>query len=77
MGIVNDLWWLTGVLLAAKPALVGLRLIESGDPVGASGWLMLALVALALPEYVKRELFGGAPMLSSIPVVGGRFEEEP
>ena len=76
MGIVNDLWWLTGVLLAAKPTLVGLRLVESGDPVGASGWLMLAVVALLLPEYVKRELFGGPPLLSSLPVVGGRFEEE-
>jgi hypothetical protein len=73
MGIVNDLWWLTGVLLAAKPALVGVRMVEGGDPLGATGWFALAVVALLLPEYVKRELFGGPPLLSSLPVVGGRF----
>jgi hypothetical protein len=70
MGILSDIWWFTGVLLALKPTMVGLRMLESGDAAVAAAWFVLALAALFLPEYIRWRLFGGRSVLERLPRVG-------
>jgi len=74
MGLFNDLWWLSGFVLAAPVAVVGVDYLGRGDALLGGFFLLVALVALALPEYVRFRLFGSGSFLEHVPVLGWRLE---
>lgn len=77
MGILNDLWWLSGIALAAPVAIIGVEYLGRSDPVMGIFFLLVAAIVLLLPEYIKRRLFGSATSgLASVPVVGKRFRDD-
>lgn len=77
MGLLNDLWWLSGFVLAAPLAIVAVEFLGNGNlPMGIA-FLVVAGLVLLLPEYVKRRMFGNATSrLGSVPLVGGRFRDD-
>jgi hypothetical protein len=74
MGLLNDLWWLSGLALAAPIAVVALEYFGGGDTLVGVAFVALALVALLLPEYVRWQLFGGSSVLEYIPGIGEEGE---
>lgn len=77
MGLLNDLWWLSGFALAAPVAIIAVDFLSRGRLLMGVFFLVVAAVALLLPEYIKRRLFGSATSrLGSVPVVGRRFDEK-
>jgi hypothetical protein len=74
MGLLNDLWWLSGFVLAAPVAVVGVEYFGRGNTVGAAFFLVVAVLALLLPEYVRWRVFGGGSVLERIPLLGDAEE---
>lgn len=74
MGLLNDIWWLSGFVLAAPVAIVAVEYLGRSEYVGGAFFLLVALAALLLPEYVRWRLFGGGSILEKIPTVGGDAE---
>jgi hypothetical protein len=75
MGILNDLWWLSGFVLAAPLFVVGVDYLGQNEPVWGGFFLLIAVAALALPEYVRHTLFGGDErFLATVPGIGRLFE---
>lgn len=74
MGLLNDIWWLSGFVLAAPVAIVAVEYLGRSQWVGGAFFLLVALAALLLPEYVRWRLFGGRSVLQHIPGVGERTE---
>lgn len=73
MGILNQLWWLVGVVMAMPLLIPGVGLLADG-----SGWgvllLVLGLVALFLPEYIRWRLLGGGSPFERVPLLGARAD---
>jgi hypothetical protein len=76
MGLLNDIWWLSGFVLAAPLAVVGVDYLGRANPIMGGGFLALALAALLLPEYVRWRLFGGSSVLEKVPLVRGAGDEK-
>ena len=73
MGLLNDLWWLSGFVLAAPLAIVGVDYLGQGNTMMGAFFLVVAVAALALPEYVRHQLFGGdESFLATVPGLGRR-----
>ena len=74
MGILNQIWWLLGFLMAAPLLMAGVENVLSTDyPMGV---LLLALggVVLFLPEYLKWRLLGGGSLFERVPLIGTRAD---
>ena len=74
MGILNQIWWLLGFLMAAPLLLAGVENVLSSDyPLGV---LLLALggVVLFLPEYLRWRLLGGGSLFERVPLIGSRAD---
>ena len=75
MGILNDIWWLLGFLMAAPLVVPGVEnVIDGSYPMGA---LLLALgtVVLFLPEYLRWRLLGGNSPFERVPLIGARADQ--
>jgi len=76
MGLLGDVWWLSGLVLAAPLAVVGLDFLSRERPLMGAAFMAVALAALLLPEYVRWRIFGGGSVLERIPGVGTAADEE-
>lgn len=76
MGILSDLWWLSGIVMASSVAVAAVSSLTQGHTVLGVLLLGVALAALLLPEYVRWRLFGGRSVLEKIPGLGGDPEVE-
>jgi hypothetical protein len=75
MGILNQIWWLLGVLMAIPLAVPGVENVLAGSYPTGGLFLGAALVVLFLPEYLRWRLLGGSSPFERVPVVGARGEE--
>lgn len=76
MGILGDLWWLSGLVLAAPLAVISVEYVGQGEQLWGAFFVLVALAALLLPEYIRWRLFGGSSVLARAPLVGGKVGEE-
>lgn len=72
MGLLNDIWWVMGLLMAARVWYPGLENALAGNYPIAGLFFVLGLVALFLPEYIRWRLLGGNSPFERVPVVGAR-----
>lgn len=73
MGILNQLWWLVGVVMAMPLLIPGVGLLGDGSRWGVL-LLALGLVALFLPEYIRWRLLGGNSPFERVPLLGARAD---
>lgn len=76
MGLLGDIWWLSGMVLAAPLAVVGMDYLGRQQPLMGAAFMAVALAALLLPEYVRWRIFGGGSVLERIPGIGAAADEE-
>lgn len=76
MGLLNDIWWLSGIVMASSVAIAAVSSLRGGHQVLGAGLIVVALAALLLPEYVRWRLFGGSSILEHVPGVGGGDADE-
>lgn len=75
MGILNTVWWTTGVLMAAPLVRLGVdSVLASSYPKGAL-FLAVGLLVLLLPEYVRWRLLGGSSPFERVPFVGPHADD--
>ncbi|NHN42127.1 hypothetical protein G9C85_10880 [Halorubellus sp. JP-L1] len=75
MGILNDVWWLLGFLMAGPFLVPGAQsLIEGSYPTGAL-FLACGIGMLFLPEYIRWRLTGGNSVLERVPFLGSRTHQ--
>ncbi|MFB6299712.1 MAG: hypothetical protein ABEH65_05570 [Halobacteriales archaeon] len=70
MGILNDIWWLLGVLMAAPLMVPGVEAVLAGSYPRGILWIGLGVVVLFLPEYLRWRLLGGSSLFERIPLIG-------
>lgn len=75
MGLLNDIWWLSGFVLAAPVAVVAVEYLGRSEFVGGALFFLVAVAALLLPEYVRWRLFSGSSVLERLPFVGAGDDE--
>ena len=75
MGILNQIWWLVGILMAAPILMAGVRSVLAGNTAPGVLFLALGAVALFLPEYLKWRLLGGSSPFERVPLVGSRTDQ--
>ena len=76
MGLLNDIWWLVGVLMAVPLAVPGVQNVLAGSyPMGVL-FLVLSAVVLFLPEYIRWRLLGGDSPFERIPLIGPRADRD-
>lgn len=73
MGILSQLWWLVGVVMALPLIIPGVGLVGEGSTWGVL-LLTLGLVALFLPEYIRWRLLGGSSPFERVPLLGARAD---
>ncbi len=76
MGILKDVWWLLGILMAAPLVLPGVENLLSGSYPWAVLFISLGAVVLFLPEYLRWRLLGGSSVLERVPLIGTRATKE-
>lgn len=75
MGILNQIWWLLGFVMAVPLLMGGVdSVLSSNYPLGL---LLLAAggVVLFLPEYLRWRLLGGSSPFERVPLLGTREEQ--
>ena len=70
MGILTDIWWMLGWLMAAPLLVPGVDNILAGTYPRGVLFLALGAVALFLPEFIRWRLLGGGSPFERIPLVG-------
>jgi len=70
MGMLNDIWWMLGLLMAAPLMLPGVQNILAGSYPRGILFLALGAVALFLPEFIRWRLLGGSSPFERIPLIG-------
>lgn len=76
MGILNQVWWLLGFLMAAPFLMAGVGNVLAGNyPIGTL-FLMVGAGVLFLPEYLKWRLLGGSSPFERIRLIGTRSNQE-
>jgi hypothetical protein len=75
MGILNQLWWVIGLVMALPLIVPGVGLVADGSAWGAL-LVVLGLLALFLPEYIRWRLLGGSSPLERVPGLGPRPDGE-
>ena len=75
MGILNQLWWLVGIVMAMPLLVPGVGLLNDGSQWGVL-LLVLGLVALFAPEYIRWRLFGGSSPFERVPLLGTRADND-
>jgi len=74
MGILNDVWWLVGFLMAAPVAVPGVDNVLAGNYAIGGLFFVLAVLVLLLPEYLRWRLLGGSSPFERVPLIGARGE---
>lgn len=72
MGILNQIWWLLGFLMAAPLLVVGVQGVLAGNPSRGVLFLVLGVVALCLPEYLRWRILGGSSPFERVPLLRSR-----
>lgn len=75
MGILNDLWWLVGIVMAAPFIVPGTESILAGSYPRGIFFLFCGLGMLFLPEYLRWRLLGGGSPLEHLPMIGSQNED--
>lgn len=75
MGILNQLWWLLGVVMAVPLMLPGVEHVLTGSYQWGVLFLALGLIALFLPEYIRWRLLGGNSPFDRVPLIGTRTDQ--
>jgi len=75
MGILNDLWWLAGIVMAAPFIVPGTESLLAGSYPRGLLFLFCGLGMLLLPEYLRWRLLGGSSPLEHLPVIGAQNEQ--
>lgn len=75
MGILNDLWWLLGFLMAAPLVIPGAQNILAGNYPWGGVFLGLGLILLLMPEYLRWRLLGGNSVFERVPLLRSRANE--
>lgn len=72
MGLLSDIWWLSGVVFATPLAIVAVESLLREQWLLGTLFLALAGAMLLMPEYVRYRLAGGSEegFLASLPVIG-------
>ena len=70
MGILNDVWWMLGVLMAAPLVIPGVDSVLAGSYPRGALFLALGGVTLFLPEFIRWRLLGGNSPFERIPLLG-------
>lgn len=76
MGILKDVWWLLGILMAAPLVLPGVENLLSGSYPRGALFIALGAVVLFLPEYLRWRLLGGRSILERVPLIGPRGTQQ-
>jgi len=75
MGILSDVWWLLGFLMAGPFLVPGVQsVIEGSYPSGAL-FLACGLGMLFLPEYIRWRLTGGSSPFERVPFLESRTDQ--
>lgn len=74
MGILNQIWWLLGFLMAAPILITGERVLADNTLFGVL-LLALGLAVLLLPEYLRWRLLGGSSPFERVPLIGTRADQ--
>lgn len=72
MGILNQIWWLLGFLMAAPLVMAGIGPLVAGSFLKGGLFLALGLFALLLPEYIRWQVFGGSSPFERVPLLSSR-----
>ncbi len=67
MGVLNQIWWLLGVMMAIPIAIPGVEAVFASDYQFGILLLAVALAVLLLPEYIKWRLVGGSSPFERVP----------
>ncbi len=70
MGILNQLWWLVGLVMAIPLMLPGIENVLTGNYLWGALLIAFGLVALFMPEYIRWRLLGGSSPFERIPLLG-------
>lgn len=76
MGLLNQIWWLMGFLMAAPLLVIGSEGVLAGNLARGVLFLAVGVVALFLPEYIRWRILGGSSPFERVPVIGARGEQD-
>jgi len=76
MGILNDVWWLMGIVMAGPFIVPGVDSVLSGSYPQGILFLAVGFGTLFLPEYLRWRLLGGDSVLAKVPLLPGPADEE-
>lgn len=75
MGILNQIWWLLGFVMAAPLLVPGVGAVVAGNAPRAAMFLSLGLFVLLLPEYIRWQLLGGSSPFERVPLLSSRANQ--
>lgn len=76
MGILNQLWWLLGFLMAVPLLMAGVGNVLAGSYSIGILFLSLGFGVLFLPEYLKWRFLGGSSPFERIRLIGSRANRD-
>lgn len=76
MGILNDVWWLVGIVMAGPFIVPGIDSVVAGSYPQGALFLSVGLGTLFLPEYFRWRLLGGESVLAGVPLLPGPADED-
>lgn len=74
MRIANQLWWLSGVLLAAPLVLPGVEYVFAGSYWWGALFIALGIFVLFVPEYIRWRWLGGSSPFERVPMLETRAD---
>lgn len=75
MRIANQLWWLSGIMLAAPLVVPGAEYVLAGNHLWGALFLALGLFVLFVPEYIRWRWLGGSSPFERVPLLGTRGDQ--
>lgn len=72
MRIVNQLWWLSGILMAAPLLVPGTEHLVAGSYWWGGLFVTLGFFVLFVPEYIRWRWLGGSSPFERVPLIGTR-----
>lgn len=75
MGILNQIWWLMGIMMAGPLVVPGIGAIVAGSYPKGVLFLVLGFFVLLLPEYIRWQLLGGSSPFERVPLMASRANQ--
>lgn len=75
MGLLNDIWWLLGILMAIPLVVPGVENVLAGSYPRGGLFLALGAVVLFLPEYIRWRLLSGSSPFERVLLIGTQADQ--